>query len=280
MHHLIIQHRAAEDLPLAGIFDGVLDGLFHGPQQGDRAPQAFLLKLDHLIGKAFALVADAVALRHPHVIEIDQGGVRGAHAHLVQGPFHLDAGTVHGHDDQGFVAVHGTVGGITQQANPIGLGPVGDEHLGTVDDVVIAIPARRRLQRGNVGTRAGLCHADAGNHVASNGGGEELPPQLVRSELGQGRGRHGGLYADGHGDRAMIGGADLLREGHDIGIIQAHAAEFRGLINAQETLPTHLLEQLVGREAARLLPRVHMGVDLGRHEPADGIAQLLVLIGK
>ena len=99
-----------------------------------------------------------------------------------------------------------------------------------------------------------------------------MPAQLVGSELGQGRGRHGGLHADGHGDGAVIGAGDLLREGDDIGIIQTHAAKFLGLVNAQEALLAHLLEQFVGREASRLLPLVHMGVDLRRHEAAHGIA--------
>ena len=53
-------------------------------QAGGRAPQPLLLELQHLVGEALALLADAVALRHAHIVEEDLRGVGGAHAELVE----------------------------------------------------------------------------------------------------------------------------------------------------------------------------------------------------
>ena len=53
-------------------------------EAGRRAPQPLLLELHHLVGEAHAFLADAVALRHPHIVEEDLRGVGRAHADLVE----------------------------------------------------------------------------------------------------------------------------------------------------------------------------------------------------
>ena len=68
----------------------------------------------------------------------------------------------------------GALAGVGEQAHPVGLQAVRDPHLGAVDDVVAAVLPRGRLDRRDVGARAGLGDADAGDHVAGDRRREEL----------------------------------------------------------------------------------------------------------
>ena len=100
--------------------------------------------------------------------------------------------------------------GVGEQAHPVGLGAVGDPHLAAVDDVVVAVLARRGLDRGDVGAGADLGHADAGDVVAGDRGREELLAQLLGAEAGQRRRRHVGLHADRHRHAAAADVAERL----------------------------------------------------------------------
>ena len=102
-------------------------------------PQALFLKLHHLVGKAHAFLADAKALRHPHIVKMDHAGVAGHHADLADFFGASDTRHVHGHNDEAFVFVCGPFAGVGQQAHPIGLQAVGDPHLAAVDDVVATV---------------------------------------------------------------------------------------------------------------------------------------------
>ena len=62
--------------------------------------------------------------------------------------------------------MHGAVAGVGEQADPIGLRAVGRPHLAAVDDVVGAVVARVRLDRGDVGAGADFGDAEAGDVVA------------------------------------------------------------------------------------------------------------------
>ena len=53
-------------------------------------------------------------------------------------------------DDERFVFVRGAVRGVAQQADPVGLGAVGDPHFGAADDVVVAIAPRAGLERRHI----------------------------------------------------------------------------------------------------------------------------------
>ena len=81
MHHLRVEHRAAENLAFANVVDSLVEQP-SAPRCVRRGPQALLLELQHLVGEAHAFLADAVALRHTHVVEMDLRGVGGHHADL------------------------------------------------------------------------------------------------------------------------------------------------------------------------------------------------------
>src|SRR5262249_59374652 len=115
------------------------------------------------IGDALALLSDAVALRHAYLVEEDLRGVGGAHAELVELARDLDALGLHRDADQALVLVHGPLGRVGEQADPVGLRAVRGPHLAAVDDVVRTVLAGRRLDRGDVGAGADLGYAEAGH---------------------------------------------------------------------------------------------------------------------
>src|SRR5262249_10985620 len=70
--------------------------------------------------------------------------------------------------------------------------------------------------------------------------------------------------------------AERFRAHHGVGEVEARAAEFHRLVDAEEARIAHLLEQLVGGELARAFPLVDMRIDLAIHQSLPGLAQRLV----
>jgi hypothetical protein len=83
MDRLIVQQRLAEGVPVTGVFDGQIDLLVEIFQRRRRAIDALFLELQHLVDEARALITDAIALWHPHIIKEQLRGVRAVHADLV-----------------------------------------------------------------------------------------------------------------------------------------------------------------------------------------------------
>ena len=105
----------------------------------------------------------------------------------------------------------GAVAGIGEQAHPVGLGAVGDPHLAAIDDVIVAIGSRIRFDLGDVGARARLRDADAGDRLAGDRRGKELAAQSVRAVAGERRRGHVGLHPDRRRNRAAADRAKFLR---------------------------------------------------------------------
>jgi hypothetical protein len=136
--------------------------------------------------------------------------------------------------------------GVGQQAAPVGLHAVGDPHLRAVDDVVVAVLLGAGLEGCHVGAAPGFADPDAAHHVAGDCRRQELLAQRVRSKARQRRCAHVGLHADGHGNAADIAVAQRLGHHHRVAEVQAHAAEFGGVLDAQQAQVAQLLEQLMG----------------------------------
>ena len=248
MDRLVVEDRLAERLAVAGVFDRLGDDEFMRLEAGRRAPQPLLLELHHLVGKALALLADAVALRHPDIVEEDLRGVGGAHAHLVELARDLHALALHRHADQRLVAMHLAVAGVGEQADPVGLHAVGDPHLAAIDDVIVAVGARIGLDRGDIGAGARLGDADAGHRIARDRGRQKFAAHLVRAKPRQRRRRHIGLHPDRHRHAAACDGAEFFGHHQRVAVIEALPAEFDGLVEAEEAEVAELLEQLMRRE--------------------------------
>ncbi len=280
MDDLVVDQRLAEGPALLAILDGDVDAVLQALDHVGRAEQPFFLELQHLHHEAGAFRADAVALRYADVIEEHLGGLRTAHAELVQVRTEGNARGLHRDHDQRLVDVRLVVGGIGEQAHEVGRRRVGDPHLAAVDHIVVAVLARGGLQAGDVGAGADLGDADAADHLAGDGRAEELLAQLVGTEAGQGRGAHVGLHADGHRDAAAGDAAEFLGGDDRVAVVQAHAAELLRLGDAQQAEFAGLAEDLVDREAAVLFPLVDVGVDFPLDEAANGAAEFLVFLGE
>jgi hypothetical protein len=86
------------------------------------------------------------------------------------------------------------------------------------------------------------------------------------------------LDGDAHRQAAALGVDDLLGE-HERGeVVAALAAVFLRLVEAEEAQLAHAGEHPVGE--GRLLPLVLVGGEFLDHEVADGLPQLLVLVGE
>src|SRR5699024_4368472 len=123
---------------------------------------------------ALAFLANAVAHRHAHVVEEDDGRIGTALAELVEFGFTVYARRVQRHHDHGFVLVPAVAAGHAQQADPVALGAVGNPHFLAVDDIVVAVAFGRRGNAGHVGPGARLGYADAGDLIATDGRRQKL----------------------------------------------------------------------------------------------------------
>jgi len=72
--------------------------------------------------------------------------------------------------------------------------------------------------------------------------------------------------------------AERFQEYHLVGVVEAHAAVLRGLVDAEIALVAHFLEQLVGGEDAGFLPRIDVRVDLRVDELLDVAPDALLLL--
>ena len=117
----------------------------------------------------------------------------------------LMPGRVHGHDEHGDALVLGRVGvGAGGQPDVVGAPGQRGVDLLSVDDVLVAVPHRPGLQRGQVGARLGLGVADAEVDVAGQDLGEEEVLLLLGPEVHDGRadrvdGQHGHRGPGPHG---------------------------------------------------------------------------------
>ncbi len=280
MDDLVVEQRPAEHLALARVFGGFRDQALHADHGRDRTPQPLLLELLHLVDEAHAFLADQVPDGHLHFVEEDLRRIGRAHAELVELLHHLHALGLHRQADQRLVLVHRAFARVGQEAHPVGLGAVGGPHLAAVDNVVAADTACRGLERGDVRSGADLRDAQASDIIAGDRRRQELTAQLVAPVAGQCRRRHVGLNADGHRHRTAMDVAEFLGHHQGVGVVEPHAAEFGGLVDAEQAGAAQLLEDLVGWEDAVLFPLVDVRIDVLVDDRAQGAADLGVFLGE
>src|SRR5579859_1511676 len=88
------------------------------------------------------------------------------------------------------------------------------------------------------------------------------------------------MHDNAHRHAAAVGAGKLLRKDDRIPIVRVRAAILFGIVQPQKAQITHLLEEVMGRKDARLLPLIHMGIDLFFYECAHALAKHLVFFGK
>ena len=92
----------------------------------------------------------------------------------------------------------------------VGGGAVGDEHLGAVDHVVVAVAHGARADGRHVAAAAGLGDRDGGERLAAADGRQVLLLERLAARPVEVRRRHVAVDADGHGERARARARALL----------------------------------------------------------------------
>jgi hypothetical protein len=193
--------------------------------QGDRiAPPALA---EHLVG------------RHAHALEAKLAGVDMALAELVLLAQDREAFALRRHE-KGADAPPLLAGiGHGEDDHHVGLGALGDELLGAVDDPMVAVEPGRRLEVGRVGAGMRFGQTEPAEHLATGHGLEPALLLLLRAELEKRHADHRVLHGQHAGD-AAVDGRNLLDHRAEIGMAGARAAPVLGHHHAEIAEPSHL----------------------------------------
>ncbi|MCY1343804.1 hypothetical protein D9M69_298260 [compost metagenome] len=275
---LELEDRLAEHGAAAGVVEGVLE---HRERAGDAADgdrQALPGQFLHQVDEALALdAAEQVFLGYAAVLEEQHGGVLGVQADLLQRLGFAEAGAVG--LDQGQRDVLGALAagaGLRHHDHQVAVGAVGDEGLGAVDHVLVAVQHRAGLHRLQVGTGVRLGHRHGADRLA--GGHLRQPLLLLRlgGEVDQVAGDDV-VHAEADQPRRLAGAVDLFGGDHRETPIQAQAAVgFRGGGVEHAELAGALPDG--ARHAVIGFPLLQVRSALLRQEAPHGIAELLVLM--
>jgi len=154
--------------------------------------------------------------------EGEQGGVARVHAKGLQALLTHDARQVHRHDEERELRSSGCVSGCPagvlvgpdDEDDRVGADSVGDVLLRAVDDVLVAVAHRARLDPRDVRAGARLRDAKAENLPGCDRGHEPLPPLCLGAEGENRRHGHVGVHRDAHRHSARSRTGELLRK-HD-----------------------------------------------------------------
>ena len=100
--------------------------------------------------EALAHFSKDVLGRHSYVLEGEQRGVRGMHPELLEALLADHAGGVHVHEEEREAVVAGVGVGLRHEHDVVRAMAIGDERLGAVDHVLVAVAYRARLDAGDV----------------------------------------------------------------------------------------------------------------------------------
>ena len=155
---------------------------------------------------------------------------------------------------------------------------VGDEALGAVEDIVVALQHGGGLLAGGVGSGVGLGEAEGTDFLAAQQVGQVLLLLLLGAVLKDGGAAQGGVG----GDDDSGGAADLgqLLHAHGVGQdVAACAAVLPGEVNAHHAQLRHLLHGFHG-EALFLVNLLGQGLDLVLGKLTVHLTEHQLLIGK
>jgi hypothetical protein len=206
---------------------------------------------------------------HPHLLQLGGDGEAG----------HVLAVLVAQVDDEERDPGVALVGvGLADENDEVGPGAVGDEGLGAVDDVFVAVADRRGADAGDVGAGARLGDPEAADLLALQPRFEVLlllllgPQQVDRGE------DHVALDREAHVGATGAGVAHALGADQRVEVVAALAAVGLGEAEAQEAElagALHLLARPVG-----VLPLVAVRPQLLLHPRLHRLAQVFVLLGE
>ena len=238
--------------------------LLEQPRQHADAADLDALEVErhHGVVEAHAAGADQVILRHPHVVEEHRIGADVRHR---PDALHLDAGTIHRHDDHRDALVLARLG-LGAHRHPVVGGGVGAgvPDLLAVDHPLVTVQLGARAEGRQVGTGVGLGIGDGELDLAAQ---DARQPRrlLLLGALAQDGGRHRG---DGEIHRRRARHLHLVDEEVLLDGRLPHAAE---ILRPPDAPPALLEEPLVERAGQRTVAFVAGLSQLG----AQGIGDVL-----
>src|SRR5215213_3583166 len=155
--------RASERRSLARVLERLVEALLRAGHAPGRTDQALALELPHDVVEALALLAECGLGGHAHVLEREQRGVGGVHPELLELLLADHAGEVHVDQEKREAVVAGVRVRLGDQHDEVGAMAVRDVGLRAVDDPLVAIADRARLDAGHVASRIGLCDPETGD---------------------------------------------------------------------------------------------------------------------
>ncbi len=183
---------------LHGVLQRHVEAVLGAGDAAGRADQPLALELPHDVVEALADLAEHGGGRDAHVLEGQQRRVGGVHAELLEALLADHAGRVHRHEEEREAVVAGVRVGLGDEHDHVGAVAVGDVGLGAVDDVLVAVAHRARLDAGDVGAGVGLGDAEAEDLLAGDRGDDPLLLLLLGAEREDRRHRHVGVDRDAH----------------------------------------------------------------------------------
>ena len=232
---LLAADRPAEGLALLGVLQRLGQHGFHRRGRHHRDVQPFLRQVLHQVDEAHALFAEQVLGGHFDVGERQLGGVLPVQTDLVELPSAFEALHVPLDDQQG-EALRALVGiGLGHHDHQVGVDAVGDEGLGSVEHVVVALFDRPGLDALQVTAGARFGHGDRRDDFA---GAELRQPALLLLVGGQlEQVRRDDVVVQAPADAAVPARRGLLGDDAVVAEVRvAAAAVLLGHVHAEEAL--------------------------------------------
>ncbi len=167
--------------------------------------------------------------------------------------------------------------GLHRGDHELGVDPVGDERLRTVDDVDVALAQRAGAHARKVGADAGLGHRDGREQLARDDARKPAAALLVGAVLQEVRHADVVVQRDPEAEPAHARALDLLAD-HDVEaeVVHAGAPELLRHGHPQEAVVARGAEGLERHDAIGI-PLLVMGDDLALQEPPEALPEVVVL---
>ncbi len=213
---------------------------------------------------------------HAHIVEMQRRGIGCPPPHLPVERRAREAGSIRLNEEQRD-AFQALVARARADDVVARLHAAGDEGLGTIDDPVIAVAPRRRLQVRNIGSAGRLGDGEARAHAARDDIRKHAILDLIAGEaLDQADGNR--AAADRRADAACAALRKFLREGraHET-VVEAEPAILLGHAEAPRAERADFLVQLP-RHLARFIPFRCVRRNFRSDEATDGFAERTALL--
>ena len=169
--------------------------------------------------------------------------------------------------------------GLGDEQEEVGPAAVGDERLGAVDHVDVAVALRPRRDAGDVAPGTGLGDPERADAPTLDRGTEIARLVVGGPELGDRRRDVLALHADGHAHAAAAAPGHLLGQHQHREVVATGTAVLQREVQPEEAELAHALEDPV-REVLRRLPLLGVWTQLLLDERAYRPPEALVLVAE